>query len=239
MFFFDNHFLFYCLMHSIVWIVCHYFLTCRLLIYFILLTTHILNKTFSYYCPDKKLFKMKVKIEEPTRMRSTVQKNSDSITISTPKRKSWVLIFFLSLFPIQFLNGIVVMTIFSGDLAAHFRILFCLIFATILYVIIRGIFWQLKGVNKIIISKDVVSLCAYSPMTKKVKIYQLSSIKSIEIKDESIEQGSMAMLQLLKITDKVKIYMTYGFDTIKVCGGIDMVEAIALKKVIKDGIGLN
>ena len=57
----------------------------------------------------------------------------------------------------------------------------------------------------------------------------MSEINSIEIKDEAVSEGPMAMLQLLGITDKIKVNMVYGYKTITLISGIDNSEAIELK----------
>jgi hypothetical protein len=45
-------------------------------------------------------------MEEPKKMISTIVETSTGLTISTPKRKSWVLIIFLSFLAIQNTLGI-------------------------------------------------------------------------------------------------------------------------------------
>jgi hypothetical protein len=94
-------------------------------------------------------------------------------------------------------------------------------------------------VREISISHDVLKLSKLSPLWTKTKTYKLSEVKTIDIKDETVSEGPIAMLQLLNITEKIKITFSYGYETITATSGIDPTEAIELKRIMKNKIGLN
>jgi len=178
-------------------------------------------------------------MEQPKKMTSTIVETTTEITISTPKRKSWALIFFLSLITLQFTNGIVQSLFFASDLPTIERIIIFILSVIVVYFTLKGLLWQLKGVREINISKNSLKLSKLSPLWTKTKLYNISEVKNLDIKDESVSEGPTAMLQLLRITDKIKITFSYGYETITATSGIDQTEAIELKDIMKNKIGLN
>ncbi|MCC6369901.1 MAG: hypothetical protein IT236_02725 [Bacteroidia bacterium] len=178
-------------------------------------------------------------MEEPKKMTSTIQDTTTGVTISTPKRKSWALIFFLSLITLQFTNGIVQSLFFASELATIERIVIFILSVIVVYFTLKGLLWQLKGLYEIKISSNELKLSKLSPLWTRTKIYNLSEVKNIDIKDEAVSEGPTAMLQLLRITDKIKITFSYGYETVTATSGIDLTEAIELKDLIKNKIGLN
>ena len=178
-------------------------------------------------------------MEEPKKMTSTIAETTTGITITTPKRKSWALIFFLSLITLQFTNGIIQSLFFANDLPLIGRIVIIILSSIVIYFTLKGLLWQINGLREISISNDELKLSKISPLWTKTKIYKLSEVKTIEIKDESVSEGPTAMLQLLNITDKIKITFSYGYETITAISGIDHTEAIELKEIIKNKIGLS
>ena len=178
-------------------------------------------------------------MEEPKKMTSNILETNSGITISTPKRKSWSLIIFLSLITLQFTNGIIQSLFFAHDLPVIGRIAIFILSSIVVYFTLKGLLWQLKGVKEIKISSDELKLSKLSPIWTKTKTYNLSEVKNIDIKDETVSEGPIAMLQLLRITDKIKITFSYGYETIIATSGIDQTEAIELKDIIKNKIGFN
>ena len=178
-------------------------------------------------------------MEEPKKMTSNILETNSGITISTPKRKSWALIIFLSLITLQFTNGIIQSLFFAHDLPVIGRIAIFILSSIVVYFTLKGLLWQLKGVKEIKISSDELKLSKLSPIWTKTKTYNLSEVKNIDIKDETVSEGPIAMLQLLRITDKIKITFSYGYETIIATSGIDQTEAIELKDIIKNKIGFN
>ncbi|MFM1810234.1 MAG: hypothetical protein RLZZ382_1459 [Bacteroidota bacterium] len=177
-------------------------------------------------------------MEQPQKMISTIVETKTGITISTPKRKSWVLILLLSMITIQFTNAIIQSLFFAKDLPLLGRILIFILSSIVVYFTLKGIFWQLKGVIEICISNGALKLNKRSPLWNRTKIYSLLEIKNIEIKDETVLEGPMAMLQLLRITDKLKITFSYGYITIIAISGINHTEALVLKDIITREINL-
>ena len=89
-------------------------------------------------------------MEQPKKMISTIVETTNGITISTPKRKSWALIFFLSLITLQFTNGIVQSLFFASDLPTIERIIVFILSVIVVYFTLKGLLWQLKGLPTIV-----------------------------------------------------------------------------------------
>ena len=175
-------------------------------------------------------------MEEPKKMTSTIVETSTGIIILTPKQKSWVLIIFLSIITLQFTNGIVQSLFFTDDLPLVGRIAIFILSSFIAYFSFKELMWQSKGVQEININNDELKLSKLSPISSKTKTYRLSEVKTIDVKHESVSEGPMAMLQLLRITDKTKITFSYGYSTVIATSGIDLTEALELKNIIKNKI---
>jgi hypothetical protein len=94
-------------------------------------------------------------------------------------------------------------------------------------------------VREISINNCELKLSKLSPLWTRTKTYQLSEVKNIDIKEETVSEGPIAMLQLININDKIKITFSYGFETITATSGIDQIEAIELKKLITNKIEHN
>lgn len=178
-------------------------------------------------------------MEEPKKMTSNILDTPTEFSISTPKRKSWVLIIFLSLITLQFTNGIIQAAFFAHDLPVKGRVVIFILSSIAVYFTLKGLLWQLKGVKEIKISGDELKLSKLSPLWTKTKSYKVSEVKSVDIKDETVSEGPTAMLQLLRITDKIKITFSYGYETITATSGIDQTEALELKKLMTNKIGQN
>lgn len=178
-------------------------------------------------------------MEEPKKMISTIVETTTGITITTPKRKSWALIFISLVITLQFTNGIIQSLFFANNLPTIERIIIFILSVIVVYFTVKGLLWQLKGVKEISINKDNLILSKQSPLWTKTKTYRLSNIKNIDIKDETVLEGPTAMLQLLRITDKIKITFSYGYETITATSGIDQKEALELKNLMKNKIETN
>jgi hypothetical protein len=177
-------------------------------------------------------------MEEPQKMTSTIVETTTGITMSTPKRKSWILIMLLSILTLQFTNVIIQSLFFAEAIPLPGRIAILIVSLTVVYITLKGLLWQLKGVKEIKITGDELKLSKLSPLWTKTKTYNLSEVKNIDINDETVSEGPIAMLQLLRITDKIKITFSYGYETITATSGVDLTEAIELKSIIKNKIAL-
>lgn len=178
-------------------------------------------------------------MEEPQNMTSTILETDTEMTISTPKRKSWVLIILFSVLTLQFTNGIIQSLLFADDLPALERITVFIISTIVIYFVLKALLWQLKGVQEVKISSNELKLSKLSPLWTRIKTYKLSDVKTIEIKNETVSEGPTAMLQLLSIIDRIKITFSYGYETITAVSGIDQVEAIELKDKIESKLRLS
>lgn len=180
-------------------------------------------------------------MEQPKKMLSKIIETEKELIILTPNKKSWGLIFFFSVLTLQFSIGLIKILINLNDetLPLVFKLLMPIICIIIIYFILKEILWQMKGVNEIKINSNQVILSKLSPLSNIKKIYNLSNVKAFEVKDESVSMGPFAMLQLLGITDKIKINMTYGYETITTLGGVDISEAKELKNKLEKYIKHN
>jgi hypothetical protein len=178
-------------------------------------------------------------MEKPKKMISNILDTTSEFTISTPKSKSWVLIIFLSIITLQFTNGIVQSLFFSHNLPLIGRIIIFIISSIVVYFTLKSLLWHIKGVREISINKYELKLSKLSPLWTRTKTYKLSEVKNIDIKEETVSEGPIAMLQLININDKIKITFSYGFETITATSGIDQIEAIELKKLITNKIEHN
>jgi type III secretory pathway component EscS len=180
-------------------------------------------------------------MELPKKMISRVIETEKELIITTPNKKSWGLIFFFSILTLQFSIGLITILTNLNDetLPLVFKLLMPILCVIIIYFILKEILWQMKGVNEIKISSNQVMFSKSSPLNNIKKIYNLSNIKAFEVKDESVSIGPFAMLQILGITDKIKINMTYGYETITILGGVDISEAKELKDKLEKHIKPN
>ena len=175
-------------------------------------------------------------MEEPQKMTSTIVDNTTETIISTPKSKSWALIFFLSIITLQFTNGIIQTLFFADDVTGIERVIIFIISTIVIYFTLKGLLWQIKGIREIIVNRDEIKLSKLSPLWTRTKTYRLSEVQTIDIKDETLSEGPLAMYQILKIIDKVKITFPYGYETVVATSGIDIIEAKELKNVIENKI---
>ncbi|MFN0189316.1 MAG: hypothetical protein ACKVQV_11500 [Bacteroidia bacterium] len=178
-------------------------------------------------------------MELPKQMLSKIIETESGIIISTPKKKSWILIVALSLVTLQFSNAIFQILFFpqiDSTLPTVGKIAIIALSILVIYFALKGLLWQLIGRKEISISNDELKFSKLTPLWTKMKTYKLADIKSINIKDESVSEGAMAMLQLLRITDKIKITFTYGYETITTISGIDIDEGNELKNKIENQI---
>jgi hypothetical protein len=180
-------------------------------------------------------------MEQSKKMLSKIIETEKELIISTPNKISWGLIFFFSILTLQFSIGLIkiLMNLNDETLPLAFKLLMPILCIIIIYYIIKQILWQMKGVNEIKISSNQVILSKSSPLNNIKKIYNLSNVRAFEVKDESVSVGPFAMLQLLGITDKIKINMTYGYETITTLGGVDISEATELKNKLEKYIKPN
>jgi hypothetical protein len=171
-------------------------------------------------------------MEIPSKMKSTIVETQNTLIITTPKRKSWILIIVLSLYLIQSIYGLMRGLFFEKDLLPFELAFISIICLIIIFFTSKWILWQLKGVKIIEIDAEKLRFKKLSPLRSKIKEYAVEDIKSVNIKDDTVATGPTAMLQLLSIKDPINITFKYGYDTIKTIGGFDIVEASELLELI-------
>jgi hypothetical protein len=175
-------------------------------------------------------------MEQPKQMISSINETDSDIIISTPKKKSWVVIILLSLITVQFANAIIQVLFFGHEMPVIDRVVIIAIAIPIIYFILKGLFWQLKGIKQISINRLELKYTKLAPLTSKTKTYKVADIKSVNVKDESVSEGPMAMLQLVGLKDKVTITFNYGYETISTISGVGVLEANEVKNKIENKI---
>ena len=168
-------------------------------------------------------------MEKPKEMKSRIKETETEIHIETPARKSWILIIVLGLFTFQLTMGLIFTIANISKIPVVASIFQIIIFGTILFFLIRFLSWQLKGVQVLIQSNKELVIQLKSPVRNKVKTYNIQNLGEFRIKDNSVSEGPMAMLQLLGISDKIQLTVNSGYETVKLISGIDIVEAEELK----------
>ena len=162
-------------------------------------------------------------------MSSTIVETENELTITTPKKKSWVVIILLSILTLQFSLGLFSTLFPNGTPTAVGRIAMPGFFLVVLYFIVNCLLWQLKGKTILIISNNTLTVIKKSLVSTKNKVYRLSDVGLVGVKNDALSEGPLAMLQFLKIADRIKIVIGYGYETIPIVGGIDMIEAVEVK----------
>lgn len=173
---------------------------------------------------------------ETKNMISKIVDTEKGIKISTPKQKSWILIIVLGFVTIQNTIGIVQSFSLFPELQLFARIIYVLISATIIFLCLKVILWQLKGVKEVIIDENNITVRKISPLYKVNTVYPIKELKNISILDDTVQYGPKAMLQILKITDKIKITFSFGNKTISSISGIDILEATEIKNKLEDKV---
>jgi hypothetical protein len=112
-----------------------------------------------------------------------------------------------------------------------------LISGAVIYFALKVVLWQLKGLRVIVIDNGELKLSKRSPLWKKTRTYRLADVKNVDVIVETASIGPLAMLQLLRITDGIKITFSYGYETITATSGMDQTEAMELKNILMKRIG--
>ena len=169
------------------------------------------------------------RMEKPKEMKSRIRETETEICIETPVRKSWVLIIVLGLFAFQLSMGLILTIANVSKIPVGALIFQLIIFGTILFFLVRFLAWQLKGVQVLKQDNKELVFQRKSPIRNVLKSYNIENLGEFRIKDNSVSEGPIAMLQLLGISDKIQLTVNNGYDTVKLISGIDIVEAEELK----------
>jgi len=168
-------------------------------------------------------------MEKSKEMKSRIRETETEICIETPVRKSWVLIIVLGLFAFQLTMGLIITIANVSKIPVGALIFQLIIFGTILFFLVRFLAWQLKGVQVLKQDNKELVFQRKSPVRNVLKSYNIENLGEFRIKDNSVSEGPIAMLQLLGISDKIQLTVNNGYDTVKLISGIDIVEAEELK----------
>ena len=101
-------------------------------------------------------------------------------------------------------------------------------YLVILYHAVKGIMWQVSGKNEMIIDSNILTTNSIGSIRPVTKVYKLSDIGLAGVKNVEASIGPFPMLQLLGITDRIKIVIGYGYETIPIIGDVDRTEALEL-----------
>lgn len=166
-------------------------------------------------------------------MISQINSSSNKLEVITPNKKNKLLVFTLLLFLFQTILGIYVIIIDTS-----FNLSFVIAPILILYLIIKNLFWQFKGFQKLIVSKKQITFIRTSPISSKSKIIYVNEINSVKLKVRTNLDVPIVLLWL-KIINKNVILLSTDFKDINTLSGISVNEANIILKKINDVIGKN
>lgn len=163
-------------------------------------------------------------MEKPGELKSTIY-TKDNLIIITPKRKSYVVIFFLSLLSIQTSFGLFVSIIHNKEKPPEIAMFFMIVvFGTIFFFAFREVLWQIKGRNIITVTNNTLTITKKGSYLFKEKVCDVKEVKNLSVNNNPETIGPLAMLQLLRVIDITKVTFNYGFKTVKLVSGIDPAE---------------
>lgn len=149
------------------------------------------------------------------------------------KQKSWILIVIYFIIIIQFTNAIFQVFNHVSGLKIQFIIITILIALIIILVAIKGLIWQLTGVVNVEITEDKINVSKKTFLSSTLKSYGIGKVKSVNIEDLKVKDGPQAMLQLLRIIDKIKVVILVDNNSETIVSGINKLEADELKKELE------
>ena len=136
---------------------------------------------------------LEIHMERPKPMSSTIVETENELTVTTPKKKSWVAIILLSILTLQFSFGLF-STLFLNGPTAVGRIIMPVFSLMVLYFLVKGLLWQLKGKTILIISSNTLTVINKSLVSTKNKVYRLSDVGLVGVKNDALSEGPLAML---------------------------------------------
>lgn len=161
----------------------------------------------------------------------------NELIIESKNRKSLALVIILSILTFQ-LTFVIIQIISKFNEISLFQTLFTLgLCAGLLYLVVRGLIWQLKGVRKLEISNNSLTYTKYAPLTNWSKTFNLDKVKGVSIEDTTVKEGPLAMLQLLGIADKLFLTVDYEGKTIKTISGNSLNDLQDVRDKISAGLG--
>jgi hypothetical protein len=168
-----------------------------------------------------------------------ILETENSLIVSIPKKRSWFLIIVFSLLFVQSLYGLIRVILFPNDLLLIELLIIFLVCPLIIFLTLKWILWQIKGLKIMEIDFEKLIYKRLSPFRSKINEYAIKDIKSINIKNESGTVGLTRLLQQMCITDPVHITIKIGFDTIETIGGFSYDQASQLIEILNRKIEKN
>ncbi|MEO7992743.1 MAG: hypothetical protein ABI663_24540 [Chryseolinea sp.] len=157
----------------------------------------------------------------------------NEIVIQSKNRKSTVLVVIFSLLTFQ-LTFVSILILFKSNEVPLTRTLGPLgMYGVILYFVIKGLVWELAGMRQLRLSERKLTFDKRSPLTNKSKTYDLDKIKGFDVKDSTVKEGPLAMLQLLGIADKIFLTFEHDGKTVKTISGNSIDEMQEIKNKIE------
>ncbi len=173
---------------------------------------------------------------QPGALKSIIHESETLLRIHTPARKRVLLIVLISIYALVLGIGIMLIIANTSEIPIGLLLLLVLLFGTILFFLLKYLFWQLKGFSVITVDQNTLTVLKKSPLFNKTKVFDLNYIGSFVIRDNSVSNGPLGMLQLLGIVDKIVLTFEYEYQTVTLISGIDATEAMAVKIAIENKI---
>lgn len=166
---------------------------------------------------------------------SKVQNSENELIITIPKEKNKVKIALFGFLTFYLLVAVVttIPAIFNEPIIG---LVFVSLFGTLGYFAFREVVWLLTGITTLSLNQNTFLVTRKSRLRSAQHKYDSSKIKSFDHRDVSSGTGPLAMLQLLRITNKHKLTFTYGHGTLTLISDLDVSEIEELASLLNQKI---
>lgn len=166
---------------------------------------------------------------------SKIQNSEAGLIITIPKEKNKVQLAIFGFLTFYLLLAVVttIPAIFHDPIMG---LIFVSLFGTLGYFAFREVIWLLTGITTLSFNQNTFLVIRKSRLRSKHNKYDSSKIKSFDHRDVSSGTGPLAMLQLLRITNKHKLTFTYGHSTLTLIGDLDVSEIEELASLLNHKI---
>ena len=139
--------------------------------------------------------------------------------VELPNRKSWLLIVVFSIVTLQLMAGSILILLNLSEVPGYQLMILLGMYSVFIYLLSKGLAWQLRGVRKVIIADNKLTFEKTSPLANKIETFDLDKVTGLNLRDNSEKEGPLAMLQLLGVADKFSVSMTYNNKDVKLLTG--------------------
>lgn len=153
--------------------------------------------------------------------------------IEIRNRRSWLLIVVFSILTLQVIAGSILTILNLFEVPWYQPLILLGMYSIFLYLLIKGLAWQLCGVCKVIIADNSLTFKKESPLTSTTKMFDLDKVTNFNLRDNSEKEGPLAMLQLVGVADKLSLLMTYDNKDIKLMSSNNWNELSEAKEKIE------